>query len=145
MDTLSPDREPAASSSLLTASQLAQRFAVSRNWVYQAIADDVLPHVRLGPRTASDLRPNSQKRTPRQRLNQVPAGAAEPTGPDELNATETPVIPLCQPYRAVDDVAGLVVHHDAAEGFATVPLDSLLQHYVRADVESSQDLGLEGG
>ena len=49
MDTLSPDHDPSASSqSLLTASQLVRRFAVSRNWVYQAVADDVLPHVRLG-------------------------------------------------------------------------------------------------
>jgi len=39
MDTLSPDHEPAVPCpSLLTASQLAERFAVSRNWVYQAAA-----------------------------------------------------------------------------------------------------------
>ena len=50
MDALSPDTPTTteASEALLTASQLAERFAVSRNWVYQAVADDVLPHGRLG-------------------------------------------------------------------------------------------------
>jgi excisionase family DNA binding protein len=33
---------------LLTASQLAKRFAVSQAWVYQAVADGRLPHRRLG-------------------------------------------------------------------------------------------------
>jgi predicted DNA-binding transcriptional regulator AlpA len=50
MDALSPDTPTTseASEALLTASQLARRFAVSRNWVYQAVADDVLPHRRRG-------------------------------------------------------------------------------------------------
>jgi len=34
---------------LLTASQLARRFSVSRNWVYQAVEDGRLPYRRLGP------------------------------------------------------------------------------------------------
>ncbi len=34
---------------LLTASHLARRFSVSRNWVYQAVEDDRLPYRRLGP------------------------------------------------------------------------------------------------
>jgi excisionase family DNA binding protein len=34
---------------LLTASQLARRFSVSRNWVYQAVEDSRLPYRRLGP------------------------------------------------------------------------------------------------
>jgi excisionase family DNA binding protein len=33
---------------LLTASQLAKRFSVSQGWVYQAVADGRLPHIRLG-------------------------------------------------------------------------------------------------
>jgi excisionase family DNA binding protein len=33
---------------LLTASQLARRFSVSRNWVYQAVEDGRLPYRRLG-------------------------------------------------------------------------------------------------
>jgi predicted DNA-binding transcriptional regulator AlpA len=33
---------------LLTASQLVERFAVSRAWVYQAAANDRLPYRRLG-------------------------------------------------------------------------------------------------
>jgi predicted DNA-binding transcriptional regulator AlpA len=50
MDALSPDTPNAseATDALLTASQLAERFAVSRNWVCQAVADEVLPHRRLG-------------------------------------------------------------------------------------------------
>lgn len=34
---------------LLTASQVARRFSVSRNWVYQAVEADRLPYRRLGP------------------------------------------------------------------------------------------------
>jgi len=34
---------------LLTASQLARRLSVSRNWVYQAVEDGRLPYRRLGP------------------------------------------------------------------------------------------------
>src|SRR5205085_335236 len=50
MDTPTPESVAAGKTTkkLLTASQLAERFAVSRNWVYQAVADDVLPHRRLG-------------------------------------------------------------------------------------------------
>jgi excisionase family DNA binding protein len=50
MDTpsLSPPVVDGPHEALLTASQLAKRFAVSRNWVYQAVADDLLPHRRLG-------------------------------------------------------------------------------------------------
>jgi excisionase family DNA binding protein len=50
MDTPTPETVAAGETTekLLTASQLAERFAVSRNWVYQAVADDLLPHRRLG-------------------------------------------------------------------------------------------------
>ncbi len=50
MDTpsLAPPVSDESHDALLTASQLAERFAVSRNWVYQAVADDLLPHRRLG-------------------------------------------------------------------------------------------------
>jgi excisionase family DNA binding protein len=34
---------------LLTASQVARRLSVSRNWVYQAVEDGRLPYRRLGP------------------------------------------------------------------------------------------------
>jgi excisionase family DNA binding protein len=34
---------------LFTASQVARRFSVSRNWVYQAVEDGRLPYRRLGP------------------------------------------------------------------------------------------------
>ena len=50
MDTpsLAPRATDGSRDALLTASQLAKRLAVSRNWVYQAVADDLLPHRRLG-------------------------------------------------------------------------------------------------
>jgi excisionase family DNA binding protein len=34
---------------LLTASQVARRLSVSRNWVYQAVEAGLLPYRRLGP------------------------------------------------------------------------------------------------
>jgi len=37
-----------SSEPLLTAAQLAKRFAVSQAWVYQAVADGRLPYRRLG-------------------------------------------------------------------------------------------------
>ena len=50
MHTSSPDPTPdqSATQTLLTASQLARRFSVSQGWVYQAVADGRLPHIRLG-------------------------------------------------------------------------------------------------
>jgi excisionase family DNA binding protein len=49
MDALAPDpADPGSAHSLLTATQLAERFAVSRTWVYQAVEDDRLPYVQLG-------------------------------------------------------------------------------------------------
>jgi excisionase family DNA binding protein len=50
MHTSSPDPSPdqPATETLLTASELARRFSVSQGWVYQAVADGRLPHIRLG-------------------------------------------------------------------------------------------------
>jgi excisionase family DNA binding protein len=42
------DAAGSISETLLTASQLAKRFSVSQAWVYQAVADGRLPHIRLG-------------------------------------------------------------------------------------------------
>src|SRR5690349_25146601 len=41
-------RPTVAEETLLTASQVARRFSVSRNWVYQAVEQDRLPYRRLG-------------------------------------------------------------------------------------------------
>jgi len=49
MDARTPaPADPGSAHSLLTATQLAERFSVSRNWVYQAVEHDRLPYVRLG-------------------------------------------------------------------------------------------------
>ena len=49
MDAHSDLTPAGASDALLTASQVARCFSVSRNWVYQAVEDDRLPYRRLGP------------------------------------------------------------------------------------------------
>jgi excisionase family DNA binding protein len=48
MDARTEPTGPEADEVLLTASQVARRLSVSRNWVYQAVEDGRLPYRRLG-------------------------------------------------------------------------------------------------
>jgi excisionase family DNA binding protein len=49
MDARTEPTGPEADEVLLTASQVARRLSVSRNWVYQAVEDGRFPYRRLCP------------------------------------------------------------------------------------------------